>query len=432
MSSRGEPGTAAGRRRAWRLAASALIVADLAIGVAYAPLFILLIATGRTRGADFTAFYTGWRIVLEGHGNQLYDAATQAAFQQRILAGETFSSGLNPFNNPPHMVLPYLPLGLLPLDTAFLAWTFIQVGLLAAIGVVLLRGVATDWTRIERVGLVAVLVAFPPLAITFFQGAFALVLLIGVACAWTAMRRGHDAWAGASLGFASIKPQGMLTLGVAAVLWRRPAALVSFAAMTLLLAMLATLVLGPGIWGSYLSLLGTYTSSFDRLSVDPAVMWNLRGTLTLILGAGSAPVINEVSYAGLAAAAIVTAFLWRRGWPRTLDRDDAALRFALTITVGLLLSPHLNPHDDVIAVLAIALGYAALRGSALGRLLAVGALIAPGAILLVNGIAADAPTPLPIRLPTVLLLGLAAILVAGLHARPGDPATRRPGDPATA
>ena len=421
MIPRGDTGTGAGRGRTWRLGASALIVTDLAIGIAYVPLFALLVATGRTRGADFTAFYTGWRIVLEGHGSQLYDTATQAAFQQRILGGETFAAGLNPFTNPPHWVLPYLPLGLLPLDTAFLVWTFIQVGLLVAIGIVLFRGVATDWTRTERVGLVAVLVAFPPLAITFFQGAFALALFVGVACTWMAMRRGRDAWAGVSLGFATIKPQGMLTLGVAAVLWRRPAALVSFAATSLLMAALATLALGPAIWGSYVSFLGTYTSSFDRLSVDPAVMWNLRGTLTLILGAGSAQVINAVSYAGLAAAVIVTAFLWRRGWPRTLGRDVAALRFALTIVVGLLLSPHLNPHDDVIAVLALALGYGALRGSTLGRVLAVGALIAPGAILLVNGIAADAPTNLPIRLPTVLLVALAAILATGLRVRRDRP-----------
>ena len=74
------------------------------------------------------------------------------------------------------MVLPYVPLGLLPLDVAFLVWTGIQACLLAAILAMLLRGVARDWTRAERLGLVAGFVAFPPLAIAFFQGAFALVL----------------------------------------------------------------------------------------------------------------------------------------------------------------------------------------------------------------------------------------------------------------
>jgi hypothetical protein len=408
--------------RLLRCLALAAIAIDLALGVVYVLLFAALVATGRTKGADFTAFYTGWRIVLEGRGGQLYDPAVQAAVQQRILGGQTFGAGINPFNNPPHMVLPYLPLGLLPIDASFLVWTAIQAGILVVVATLLVRGVAADWTRTEKVGLVAVLVAFPPLAISFFQGAFALVLFIGVVGAWIAMERDRDGWAGASLGLASIKPQGMFTLGIAAIFWRRPGALISLVACIVALAALSTVVLGPAIWASYVALLGTYTSTFDRLSVDPAVMWNLRGTLALVLGSDSAQLVNGLAYAGFAAAIVITALLWRRGWPRGLDRRDAALRFALTIVIGLLLSPHLNPHDDVIAVLAIALGYGALRGTTIGRALAVGALLAPVAIVAVNGIAADAPTQLPIRLPTVLLVGLAAILAIGSRVRQGGPA----------
>jgi len=404
-----------------RLALVAIAI-DLALGVAYVPLFAVLVATGRTNGADFTAFYTGWRIVLEGHGSQLYDPAVQAAVQRRILGGQTFEAGLNPFNNPPHMVLPYLPLGLLPLDVSFLAWTAIQVVILLAIAILLVRGVAGDWTRIEQVGLLAILVAIPPLAITFFQGAFALVLFIGVLGAWIAMERDRDLWAGGSLGLASIKPQGMFTLGIAAIFWRRPAALISLVACTLGLAAVSTVVLGPAIWGSYVAFLGTYTSTFDQLSVDPAVMWNLRGALALLLGSDHAQLVNGLAYAGFVAGVVAVAVLWRHGWSRTGDRRDPALRFALTIVIGLLLSPHLNPHDDVIAVLAIALGYGALRGTRIGRVLAAGALLAPIAILVVNGIAADAPTTLPIRLPTVLLIGLAAILMVGLRAHRDGPA----------
>jgi high-affinity Fe2+/Pb2+ permease len=152
-------------------------------------------------------------------------------------------------------------------------------------------------------------------------------------------------------------------------------------------------------------------------------MWNLRGTFALVLGPDRAGLATGLAYAGFAVAIVATAALWRGGWSRGGDRRDAALRFALTIVIGLLLSPHLNPHDDLVAVLAIALGYGALRGTRNGRVLAAGALLSPIAILIVNGIAADAPTVLPIRLPTVLLMGLAAILVVGLRARRGSPAT---------
>ena len=44
-------------------------------------------------------------------------------------------------------------------------------------------------------------------------------------------------------------------------------------------------------------------------------------------------------------------------------------------------------------------------------------MLAPVAILLVNGITADAPTTLPVRLPTVLLVALGAVIAAGLRQR---------------
>jgi hypothetical protein len=187
------------------------------------------------------------------------------------------------------------------------------------------------------------------------------------------------------------------------------------------LAVVATVVLGPAIWGAYLTFLGTYTSSFDRLSVDPAVMWNLRGTLALILGRDNAALVNSLGYAGLAFGLVAIAWLWRRGWPRGADPaladGDTALRIALTIVLTLLLSPHLNPHDDTLAAIAVALAYGAMRGTTNGWILGAGATLAPVAILLVNGIAADAPTSLPIRLPTVLLIVFALATSVGLRQR---------------
>ena len=404
-----------------RLALPLATAANFAVGAVYVVVLAILLITGRTRGADFTAFYTGWRIVLEGHGSQLYDTALQSHVQQAILGGQTFQAGLNPFNNPPYMVLPFVPLGLLPLDVAFLTWTCIQALLLVGILAMLLRSVARDWTRAERFGLVAAFVAFPPLAIGFFQGAFALVLVAGVMGTLVSLRAGREVRAGGLLVFASVKPQGMFGMGIAVLLARRPRALAAAAAWGVGLAVVATVVLGPAIWGAYLTFLGTYTSSFDRLSVDPAVMWNLRGTLTLILGRDNAALVNGLGYAGLAAGVVAIAWLWRRGWPRAGDPaladGDTALRIALTIALTLLLSPHLNPHDDTLAVIAVALAYGAMRGTTNGRILGASAMLAPVAILLLNGIAADAPTSLPIRLPTVLLVVLAMATCVGLRQR---------------
>jgi hypothetical protein len=150
-------------------------------------------------------------------------------------------------------------------------------------------------------------------------------------------------------------------------------------------------------------------------------MWNLRGTLALLLGRDNAALVNGLAYVGFAIGVVAIAWLWRRGWPRrggpAGEGEDNALRVTLTIVLTLLLSPHLNPHDDTLAAIAVALAYGAFRGTTGGRIIGVGAMLAPAAILFVNGIAADAPTTLPVRLPTVLLAALGAIAAAGLWRR---------------
>ena len=102
----------------------------LALGAAvfasYLALWVALTATGGTDGADYTAFYTGWTIVLDGNGANLYDPATQAAVQREILGGRSFEAGLNLFNNPPYLVLPFVPWHS-PLQTSYLVWAIIQL-----------------------------------------------------------------------------------------------------------------------------------------------------------------------------------------------------------------------------------------------------------------------------------------------------------------
>ena len=299
------------------------------------------------------------------------------------------------------MVLPYTPLGLLPLDAAYIAWAGVQAVLLVAIAAMLLRGIARDWTRIERLGLVASLVAFPAVAMAFYQGAFALVLVVGVLGAVAAMDQRRDLGAGGLLALASVKPQGMFGMGVAVLLARRPAALAALVGWGLGLVALATVVLGPGIWASYLRFLGTYASSFDRLSANPSVMWNLRGTLALLLGRDNAAAVDRIAYAGFVIGVYAIALLWRRGWRRggggtartawtVADRASSdgtartarlGLRVALTIVLTLLLSPHLNPHDDALAIVAVALAYGSLRGTTAGLAIGIGALLAPVAIV---------------------------------------------------
>ena len=399
-----------------RVAGRVVFVAGVAVFAIYLGLWAALIAGGSTDQADYTAFYTGWTIVSDGHGPDLYDPFVQADVQRTVLGGRTFEAGLNPFNNPPHLVVPFVPLAWLPLDISYLVWAAVQIALLAWLVWRLWTVVATDWSRDERLALVAASLAATPLVVTFLQGAFSLLVCVAVTEAYLALRRGRDGSAGAWLALASIKPQAVATLGVMVLVGRRWRVIAVGAAVVVALAAIATLVLGTGIWSDYLAFLSRYVSTFDEFSVRPSVMWNLRGTVTLLVGpdqaAGQASLINGIGLVGQLIGLAAVAFLWRGRWDP--KRPDFDLRFAMTVVIGLLTSPHLNPHDDLLLVPAAAIAYRALRLRPNGGWIGIGLAASPFVILLTNSISANDIGGPPIRVPVVLMVAFVAVLAVAL------------------
>lgn len=383
----------------------------------YLVLWASLVNSGDSDGADYTAFYTGWTIVAEGHGASLYDPAVQAEVQKRILGGRTFEAGLNPFNNPPYLVLPFVPLTALPLASAYVVWAAIQVLLLGWLMWRLLTRVADDWSRDERALLIGASLAAPPLALALLQGSFSLVVTVALLEVFLALRAGRERAAAVWLLVAAVKPQAVLTVAVALVVARRWRVVGVAAAGGLLLAAAATVAMGVGIWASYLGFLGAYVGSFDVFSVRPSVMWNLRGTLTLLSGpevdAAAASAINTAALIGQVAALVVVAWLWRGRWdPAT---PAFALRFALTLVLGLLFSPHLNPHDDLLLVPAGAIAYGAVRARTEGRRLGLALFAAPFVVLLTNPLSVNEAGGGPIRVPVVLMVAFAVTLAVLLR-----------------
>ena len=370
-----------------RLLARIGLVAGALVFALYLGLWAAWISGG-AEGADYTAFYTGWSIVAQGDGASLYDPAFQAQVQKEILGGRTFDAGLNPFNNPPHIVLPFVPLTVLPLAASYAAWAVVQVVLLGWLLWRLVTRVASDWTREERTLLIAASIAAPPLALALLQGSFSLLVTVALLEVFLALRAGGERAAAAWLVVASVKPQAVLTTGVALLAARRWRVLGFAAAGMIVLVVAASAVMGVGIWPSYLRFLGDYIGSFDVFSVRPSVMWNLRGTLSLWSGpeiaVATASLINTIALVAQIAALVAVAWLWRGRWdPST---PAFGLRFALTLVLGLLFSPHLNPHDDLLLVPAGAIAYGAVRERAEGRWLGTSLVAAPFLVLGLNWI----------------------------------------------
>ncbi len=249
----------------------------------------------------------------------------------RILDGRTFEAGLNPFNNPPHLVSAVRAAGRPAARDVISAVGRrparpARVAHLAAAD----AGRADTWSRDERALLVAASLAAPPLALALLQGSFSLLVTVALLEVFLALRAGGERAAAAWLVVASVKPQAVLTTGVALLAARRWR-VVGLAAV------------GRSSWSAlrdgrdgrrdlaaYLRFLGDYVGSFDVFSVRPSVMWNLRGTLTLLTGPTTEPAtaaaINTIALIGQLAALAAVAWLWRGRWDPATPRLRPALR----------------------------------------------------------------------------------------------------------
>jgi len=392
------------------LARSALLL-NLCLALSYIGLWGMLAWQGMFWRADFSAYYTGWTIARDGLGARLYDFDVQTSYQQRILEGRSFSQGLLPYLNPTHATIPFVPLSLLPLNTAFWVWSLLQLVLLAWLLRLLLR-IGSDWEPHERWLMLSAVVAFPPLLFTFQLGAFSLLMLLCLLQYYLALKRGRDGAAGWWLLFETIKPQAILLPGLLLVGARRWRAVGAALLGGVALAVISGVVLGWQSWVGLLNALRTANSFYGAFGITPTIMYNLRGTLALILGNDQGELINRISLVVFALAAGLTLWLWRGPW-RSND-PSFELRMGLTVLLGLLFSPHLNPHDGLMYIAPAVLFYSYLRQRKLPRRsFVVWALTCPVIVLVSEfTIGASLGIRAPVVMMTILMVWMCKALVA--------------------
>ncbi len=320
------------------------------------------------RDGDYAAIHTGWRIVAEGPlrglDDRLYDLHEQALVQHRVV-GVIADKDVLPFVNPPHAALLGAPFGTLSFRAGQLTWLITSLGLLG-VAIWRTRALTRNWTVTERrIGLVSAL-AFPATIVGLLNGTFSVVVLLAFVGFVLAYRQGHEIETGMWLVVLSVKPQ-YVVLPMIAVLaarkWRTAATAAVFGGAV---AGVTTAILGPRIWTSYLHLLNVYSATTDSLGAMPRKMWNLRGLLTGAAGSGTAT--NGLVLAGLAAAALFTAWCFAQR-NKTAPAVDLSLGALIVLTV--VTSPHTHSHDTVVLALGAALLWTSGRArSVLGPLLA--------------------------------------------------------------
>lgn len=391
------PGTAAPGRTGW-LARAALVV-NGGISASYLGLLAMLLWQGLYWRTDFSAYYTGWAIARDGLGDRLYDFALQTSYQQRILDGRSFSDGLLPYLNPPHATVPFIPIALLPLPHAFTIWAIIQIVLLIWL-IRILRAITSDWAPREHLLMITAATAFPPMLFSLQLGAFSLFILCCLLHYYATLKQGRDLHAAVWLLLGTVKPQLMVLPGVVLLGARRLGALAFTALGGAVLLLISGGVLGWQSWLGFFEALGTVNAFYDSYGIVPTTMYNVKGTLALLLGNERGVLISQISALGFAGAAGLGLWIWHSPW--RADQPSFALRMGLTLLLGLLASPHLHRQDGVLFIAPAVLFACYLRERGLPmRGFAFWALGGPLVVLVAEFTIGGG---LGIRIPVVMML----------------------------
>jgi hypothetical protein len=328
--------------------------AILVIFLACTAALVSLHFSSSLQGTDFPDFYCAARILLDGHGRQLYDPVLQYRYQATY-AGRVGTL----YIHPPFEALLYLTVAWLPLTYAYVFWSFLNLLLLGIAARALAKTAlpAWDWQLLPIFAL-----AFVPLTLCLIQGQDSIVLLLLIVLAYTNLRRGRNRAAGCWLALGLFKFQLVLPVALVLLLARssvRKAFASGFAAVALALTGLSAAFSGWSVFVVYPKFLA-HLPGQHFAGIIPLAMPNFRG-LAFVVFHGNRSLMSAAVVCALSAVALLYTL---NSWKGTVFASDQPeihphgtfdLAFSMTVIFALLVSYHLNPHDLTLLLLPISL-----------------------------------------------------------------------------
>ena len=364
------PGIARIARVGWLL----LIVATVS-------LYVIRQANDGPYGKDFTMFLTGAHMVADGQGPNLYDLGAQASAQEGIKGGVTYPGGVLPFNYPPYVAIFLSPLALLTPEAAYYAWLVVQLLILLALALSIVRQ-----GKGGHALLLVMLVTFAPVIESLLMGQMSLVLVLLWWWVFLSWRDGNWLALGIAVALAAFKPQMVILLVVALLVRKEWRALAAAAATQAVLWGAAVLLFGISSLTSYIEVLRVSGTTTGTLGFYPNAMTNLRGLLT-VLGLSS-DLVLQLSLALWIFSVGAVAWIWS-GFPARMGFLRArrgpwslAGRFGLTALLAVIFSPHLYVHDASLLLIVPLCIFAGASGE--GELHNMNWLLAPFTTLFIG------------------------------------------------
>jgi glycosyl transferase family 87 len=263
----------------------ALRVAAIAAGLLAGLHFVDRLAGPRIYRDDFVQDYLLARAVLDGQDPY---ALTGSVLAERYLSESEPETIHHVSLHPPAAALMSLPLGMLSYRSARSVWLLFEVGLLFLL-VCLLPGRRAAERWFARLGITAMLLAWPPVAMDLQCGQWSILLAAVLALSWECYRTDRPRAAGSLLGLAiAIKlfPVLMLFLFGLKRAWRVVGYGIGSAAA---LTAVAALVIGPGALAGYLASGARTTTGWFTCFANYSVLGSAARLFTSAGGFGSVP-----------------------------------------------------------------------------------------------------------------------------------------------
>jgi hypothetical protein len=281
---------------------------------------------------DFFALWSYAKIATVHPVAELYDSVSLHA---RQLALGMAPDVPNPFPYPPIFMLLLYPMGLLPYDGAYIAWT---IGTLA----LFIWVIVGTCSRLPLCVIGAAVSPVTVIAIAFGQTGFLAAALVTAGFRLAGTR---PILSGILIGMLSYKPQIGLLVPIAlaaAGLWRVFAA----ACLTTIgLSVTATLAFGTAVWSAWISMLPAYAKWFDTvtrlLKFKPTVIANLE------MAGVALPIAEAVQFV---VAVVVASLVWG-----CFRRAPGRLATAALLVGTFLATPHAFVYDLPMITAAMAL-----------------------------------------------------------------------------
>lgn len=369
--------------------------------------------TGRIVGSDFLAFYTGGTFFLTGRIDELYDVQAQYRFQCSVYPLNRDS--LYYFFYPPFTILFFSIFSMGSYTQGLMLWW--AGGLLAIWGsACMVRSELACLAKVSSSRLIFMCFLFFPSLCWFMYGQNTAFSLFLHSLIFVALRRGNDFSAGMALGMLLYKPQLMIGLLLAIVIQRRWRAI-------------GGLTLAAGLWiAAGFAIAASQMLEYARLAPHFAELLRLRPDARIIeeyftLGVGTThPAWGIHSMFGFLsllldnickicanclyiAAAALGAFcimkLWyRKPWNPGSRQWDFAI--AISLVLGLLVSPQLFTYDLMLLLLPLAILWGHYPEGTMKRPLDGGSLLFWSAMLYIFSFAGAYLTLVQLKLLTVM------------------------------